>query len=528
MGVKMRPSGIGGMAVMEGVMMKNKEEYAVAVRKPNNEISIEKSTHKDFSDKVKLFKLPIFRGMLAFVDSMVVGVKVLNYSASFFEEEEEKPKKSKKNNSKISDDKKALDDTSDFEMEEVSIPHTSKENLKHTDLNIMKANTKKDDKSSALLMALAVLISIVLSVALFMVLPVFLTNLLSSVIESRLIMNLLEGVIRLVIFIGYVILAARMPEIKRVFMYHGAEHKTINCMENGLELTVQNVKKQSKQHKRCGTSFMLLVILISLVFFMLLPSGSLTWRVLSRVLLVPFIAGISYEFIRLAGKSDNKIIDILSKPGLFMQGLTTREPDNSMIEVAIEAVGAVFDWRAFLEHSKEDKKDKDSNSAKQSKQLKQSSDSKKGKSATQTSALKKEKTLKQEDVLKKEKTIKQEEVLKKENSLKQKNISKQDNTLKQEVENKNSLKQESTLKIDNTLNKSENKNKIASNQENPGNKTNLLKQGNQTNSTAERSRITSVRGKQERDEEEDDEILKALDKFFDDGKQGTSKASGDK
>ena len=525
---------------MEGVMMKNKEEYAVAVRKPNNEISIEKSTHKDFSDKVKLFKLPIFRGMLAFVDSMVVGVKVLNYSASFFEEEEEKPKKSKKNNSKISADKKALEDASDFEIEEVSIPHTSKESLKHTDLNKVKADTKKDDKSNALLMALAVLISIVLSVALFMVLPVFLTNLLSSVIESRLIMNLLEGVIRLVIFIGYVIIAARMPEIKRVFMYHGAEHKTINCMENGLELTVQNVKKQSKQHKRCGTSFMLLVILISLVFFMLLPSGSLAWRVLSRVLLVPFIAGVSYEFIRLAGKTDNKIIDILSKPGLLMQGLTTREPDNSMIEVAIEAVGAVFDWRDFLEHSKENKKDKDSNSAKQSSQLKQSSDSKKGKSATQTSAFKKEKSLKQEDVfkkekplkqeavLKKEKTIKQEEVLKNEMPLKQKNISKQDNTLKQEVGQKSNLKQETTLRSDNTLNKSENKKKTASNQENPGNKTNLLKQGNQTNSTAERSRITSVRGKQERDDEEDDEILKALDKFFDDGKQGTSKASGDK
>ena len=332
----MKPSGIGGMAVMEGVMMKNKDIYAVAVRKPDNEIAVDVNTHHDFSDKVKLFKLPIFRGMLAFVDSLVVGIKVLNYSASFFEEEEETltNKKKNRNDSVAATTEKAdLNIASDMEKEAVT------------------KEIKKDDKTNALLMAFAVLISIVMSVALFMVLPVLITNLFSRVITNQIIINLIEGVLRLAIFIGYVILASRMNEIKRVFMYHGAEHKTINCLENGYELTVENVRRQSKQHKRCGTSFMLLVILISLIFFLFLPSLNLLGRVLSRVLLVPFIAGVSYEFIRLAGKSENKVVTILSQPGLWMQGLTTKEPDDSMIEVAIKSVEAVFDWRAFLKNS---------------------------------------------------------------------------------------------------------------------------------------------------------------------------------
>lgn len=353
-GVKMRPSGIGGMAVMEGVMMKNKDEYAVAVRKPNNEIAVEKNIHKDFSDKVKLFKLPIFRGILAFVDSMVVGVKVLNYSASFFEEEDEVSKKKK---SKA--EKKVKDIDTDFEIEEITDIHGNTVSKADTEVQESKGKADKKDDNTALMMFFAVLISIVFSVALFMVLPVLLMQLLSKVISSAFVINLIEGIVRLGIFIGYVLLATLMPEIKRTFMYHGAEHKTINCLENGYELTVENVKRQSKQHKRCGTSFMLLVILISLVVFMLIPTGQLIWKILSRVLLVPIIAGVSYEFIRLAGKSESKIVDIVSKPGLWMQGLTTKEPDDSMIEVAIESVGAVFDWRAFLDESKKDsKKDK--------------------------------------------------------------------------------------------------------------------------------------------------------------------------
>jgi uncharacterized protein YqhQ len=350
-GVRMKPSGIGGMAVMEGVMMKNKDVYAVAVRKPNNEIAIEKNTHKDISDKVKLFKLPVFRGILAFVDSMVVGMKVLNYSASFFEDEDEA--QTRKKNEKSNKNKEIKTEKSNVDYkDEVSATQSDSDSLKNkvSEENI-STDAKKDEKSNALLMVFAVLISIALSVTLFMVLPVFITGLFSKIVKSDILLTLIEGIIRLSIFIGYVLLASMMPEIKRVFMYHGAEHKTINCLENGFELTVENVKWQSKQHKRCGTSFMLLVILISLVFFMILPVKGIGWKVLSRILLVPFIAGISYEFIRLAGKSESKLVHIISQPGLWMQGLTTKEPDDSMIEVAIQSVGAVFDWKAFLETS---------------------------------------------------------------------------------------------------------------------------------------------------------------------------------
>ena len=308
----MKPSGIGGMAVIEGVMMKNKDEYAIAVRKPNNEITVEKKKHNDFSNKVKLFKLPIFRGILVFIDSMVIGIKALNFSASFFEEEENAEK----------------------EKKEVS------------------------EKVNALLMALAVITSLAISITLFMVLPVLLSNLLSRWIESVFLLALMEGILRLLIFIGYIVIVSQMKEIKRVFMYHGAEHKTINCIENGFELTPENVKWQSKAHKRCGTSFMLLVMLISLVLFVIIRPQTLALRVLSRVLLVPAIAGISYEFIRYAGRSESRIVDIISRPGLWMQALTTKEPDDDMIEVAIASVDTVFDWKEFLQKKEEEKPSK--------------------------------------------------------------------------------------------------------------------------------------------------------------------------
>jgi uncharacterized protein YqhQ len=340
----MKPSGIGGMAVMEGVMMKNKDEYAVAVRKPDKEIIVEKSTHKDFSDKVKFFKLPIFRGMLAFVDSMVVGVKVLNYSSSFFDEDDEtQTKKGKEKPSKSKKKKEKKD--ADFEIEDISATHNQADIKAETK---SAEDIKKDEKSNAMLMAFAVLISIVLSVTLFMVLPTYVIEFFKRFTDNRILLAFIEGILRLAIFIGYVLLASLMPDIKRTFMYHGAEHKTINCLENGFELTVENVRWQSKEHKRCGTSFMLLVILISLILFMIIPTNGLFWRIISRILLVPFIAGISYEFIRLAGRTENKLVNALSKPGLWMQGLTTKEPDDSMIEVAIQSVHAVFDVNTFL------------------------------------------------------------------------------------------------------------------------------------------------------------------------------------
>ncbi len=345
----MKPSGIGGMAVIEGVMMKNKEEYAVAVRKPNKEIAIEKKTHKDFSDKVKLFKLPIFRGMLAFVDSMVIGVRVLNYASSFFEEEEDKSK-SGKNNADQSGSKKAAKASQNTKKKADSAKEQEAVSSKE------QSGDDKEEKSNALLMAAAVVISLAISITFFMVLPVLVSNVFKKIIDSFFWLSILEAALRLAIFIGYILIVSLMPDIRRVFMYHGAEHKTINCLENGFELTLENVKWQSKQHKRCGTSFMLLVMLISIVFFIILQPKTLALRILSRILLVPIIAGISYEFIRFAGKSNSLIINILSKPGLWMQALTTKEPDDSMIEVAIQSVDAVFDWRAFLETFETEKK----------------------------------------------------------------------------------------------------------------------------------------------------------------------------
>lgn len=318
----MKPSGIGGMAVTEGVMMKNKEKYAIAVRKSNKEIVVEKGTHNDFSDKVKLFKLPIFRGMLAFVDSVVIGVKAINYSTSIIEEDETK-QVGQKGNTK-------------------------------------KTTTASDNTSNPLLMVLAVVVSIIASVALFMVLPVLLTQLFSRFIMNTVVLAVLEAFVRVSVFVVYGILASRMPEIKRAFMYHGAEHKVLNCLENGFELTVENVKWQSKLHKRCKTSFIFLVLLLSIIIFLVLPAGNLAWRIISRIILLPIIAGFSYEFILIAGKSENKAIDILSKPVFWMQGLTTREPEDSMIEVAIASVSAVFDWKLFLDvaTTKESKKNK--------------------------------------------------------------------------------------------------------------------------------------------------------------------------
>lgn len=304
----MKPSGIGGQAVIEGVMMKNKDVYAVAVRKPNNEIVIEKKTYQSASNKYKIFKLPILRGILAFVESMGIGMKTLTFSASFYEEDEEvKPGK-----------------------------------VENAMAKIFK------DKAEGIVMGITIMISILIAVGIFMILPYFIADIFTNHIESTLILGLIEGGIRITIFISYVLAISQMKDIKRVFMYHGAEHKTINCLENGFELSVENVKWQSKQHKRCGTSFMLIVMVVSIIFFIFIKVDSVWLRILIRLLLVPIIAGVSYEFIRLAGKSENKLIDLLSKPGMWLQALTTSEPDDSMIEVAIQSVESVFDWKKYL------------------------------------------------------------------------------------------------------------------------------------------------------------------------------------
>lgn len=305
----MKSSGIGGQAVIEGVMMKNSDKYAVAVRKPDQTIEVKEETYQSIIKNKKLITLPFIRGIFNFIDSMVLGMKTLTYSASFYEEEEEATKADK----------------------------------------MLEAVFK--EKTEKVVMGVTVAFSIVLAIGLFMLLPYFVSRMFQSVILSDTLIAVIEGVLRIGLFIGYILLISRMKEIQRVFMYHGAEHKCINCIEHGHELTIENVRNSSKQHKRCGTSFMLIVMVISVIFFIFIRVDSAMLRVLSRVLLVPVIAGTSYEFIRLAGRSENKMIEILSKPGMWLQNLTTREPDDEMIEVAIASVEAVFDWKNYLEEN---------------------------------------------------------------------------------------------------------------------------------------------------------------------------------
>ena len=300
-----KSSGIGGQAVLEGIMMKNKEVYSIGVRRPDGEIEVHLSTHEGMGNK-KLRSIPIVRGVINFVDSLVLGMKCLTFSASFYDEEEAQPSKADQVVQKL-----------------------------------FKENAEK------VVMGLTVAFSIVMAVAIFMLLPYFLSNFLRQYIVSETLLAVIEGAIRLTLFIVYVLLISLMKDIQRVFQYHGAEHKCINCIENGLELNVENVRASSKEHKRCGTSFMLIVMVISIIFFIFIRVESPILRVVYRLALVPVIAGVSYEFIKLAGNSDNIIIRILSRPGMWLQALTTKQPDDDMIEVAIAAVEAVFDWKAY-------------------------------------------------------------------------------------------------------------------------------------------------------------------------------------
>ena len=306
----MKSSGIGGQAVMEGIMMRNGSEYSVAVRKENGEIEVKKETYKGVGSKCKLFRLPFIRGIFSFVDSLVLGMKSLNYSASLFMEdgEEEEPGRFEK-----------------------------------------WLQKKFGDKAEKVIMDLTMVISIILAMGIFMVFPTWVSTLMKPILGNGIWMALFEGVLRIAIFIAYVGLISLMPDIKRTYMYHGAEHKCINCIEHGLPLTVENVMKSSKEHKRCGTSFLLIVMVISILFFLVIRPETLWLRLVSRILLIPVIAGVSFEFLRLAGNSDNPVVNLLSKPGLMLQGLTTKEPDEKMAEVAICAVEAVFDWKAYEE-----------------------------------------------------------------------------------------------------------------------------------------------------------------------------------
>ena len=297
-------------------MMKNREAYAVAVRKPDQTIETKVSEYNGTIKNKKIRKLPIIRGVINFVESLYLGMSTLMFSASFFEDEEEEAAK-KNRESMTKEERKALEE--------------------------------KEKKQEKALMGGTVAFSIILALAIFFALPYFLSGFFRKVIDSETLIALLEGVIRLVIFVAYIAIISLTPDIKRTFMYHGAEHKCINCIEHGLELNVENVRASSKQHKRCGTSFLLIVMLISIVFFMFIRVDSGVLRLLLRLLLIPVIAGVSYEFIRLAGRYDNWFVNLLSQPGLWMQRLTTKEPSDDMIEVGIAAVNAVFDWKKWQE-----------------------------------------------------------------------------------------------------------------------------------------------------------------------------------
>ncbi len=307
----MKRTYIGGQAVMEGVMMKNGDQTAIAVRKSNGEITVKKQTSRSFADRHRWAKLPLIRGVVSFVESMVAGIRALNFSA----------------------------DCAMEGIEEEETPGKLEQWLMD----------KFGDRFNNFILGVTLALGIVLAVGIFMVLPYVLVSFFGRFIHSYVFLSVVEGAVRLCIFFGYLFLVSRMEDIRRVFMYHGAEHKTINCLEDGQDLTVENVRTHTRLHKRCGTSFLLFVMLVSIVLFMFVRVKEVKYRILFRVLLVPVIAGISYEIIRLAGRTDNKVIGLLSKPGLALQKITTAEPDDSMIEVAIRSVEGVLDWRAYLE-----------------------------------------------------------------------------------------------------------------------------------------------------------------------------------
>lgn len=310
----MKPSNIGGQAVMEGIMMRHKDKYAVAVRRPDKEIEIKVEDYKCTFGKAGFLKWPIIRGVVSFVDGLVVGTKCLMYSAEIAGDEE--------------DEKEAAKNAA----------------LSEEELSAKKA---KEAKQFQWLLYITVAISIIFSVAAFMLLPYALASLLRKVGVSEFGVTVAEAFVKLVLFLGYMFLISRMKDIQRTFMYHGAEHKCINCIEHGLPLTVENVRKSSRQHKRCGTSFLFFVLAISIILLLLIRVESPLMRVVVRIALLPVIAGISYEVLKLAGNSENALVNLLSKPGMAIQMMTTSEPDDDMIEVAIQAVEAVFDWRAY-------------------------------------------------------------------------------------------------------------------------------------------------------------------------------------
>ena len=311
----MRSSNIGGQAVMEGIMMRHKDKYSIAVRRPDQEIELKVEDYKCIFGNHAFLKKPIIRGVVSFVDSLVVGTKCLMYSAEIAGDEEDE--ETVRKNEQLTEEERS-------------------------------AKKAKEDKQFKWLLYITVAISMVVSVAAFMFLPYVLASLIRGIGASEFLVTIVEAFVKLALFMGYMFLISRMKDIQRTFMYHGAEHKCINCVEHGLPLTVENVLKSSRFHKRCGTSFLFLVMLVSICLhfaFVLVP---VYWvRLFGRLLMVPVVSGISFEIIQWAGRSESCLVNIVSKPGLMLQKLTTREPDLEMLEVAIASIEAIYDWRQF-------------------------------------------------------------------------------------------------------------------------------------------------------------------------------------
>ncbi|WP_130836526.1 DUF1385 domain-containing protein [Lachnoclostridium sp. Marseille-P6806] len=304
---KQHYSGIGGQAVLEGVMMKNGSMYAVAVRRPDGQIETEVDEYHGPLENTIWTKLPFVRGVFVFLDSLILGMKSLSFSTSFYEEETEEPTKLDR----------ALDRIS-------------------------------GGKGEKLIKTFTMVMSFLFAIGLFVVLPLWVSERLNVFIRSASLMAIIEGVLRLVFFLVYIVAISAMKDIRRLYQYHGAEHKCINCLESGKPLTVRNVRRSTRFHRRCGSSFLILVVLVSIVLFFFIRVDSRVLRLLLRFVLIPVISGISYEIIRLAGRGDNLFLRVLSAPGLWLQRITTKEPDNEMIRVAIASVEAVCDWKRYL------------------------------------------------------------------------------------------------------------------------------------------------------------------------------------
>ncbi len=297
-----KPTKIGGQAVMEGIMMKGSDRTAVVIRKPGNKLHI-KITPLPKPSKWR--KYPVLRGIFVFGEALITGTKTLLYSAEVLEE--------------------VMED--EWEPDRLSLWLEKKYGKKQA-FNIM--------------LYLSVVVAVLFTVGVFIILPTWLTNLFGMLTQNKVALNLFEGLLRIVMFVGYIAAISRMKDIRTVFQFHGAEHSCIHCYENDLELTVENCSRFGTIHPRCGTSFLMFVMVISLLLFSLLGWPNLLVRIASRLLLIPLIAGLSYELLRLAGKGDSKLIRIISIPGLMLQKLTTLKPDEKQLEVAIAALKAVL------------------------------------------------------------------------------------------------------------------------------------------------------------------------------------------